>query len=83
MGDLKYSLYWKLLTNLLTRSESFKRNSVEFDALQRTQKIIPKRLLNKGIKKPRLKFNLELELIGLRTAGPRRIEFSLLSNSAR
>ena len=30
----------------------------------------PKRLLNKGIKKPKLKFNLGLVLMGLQTTGP-------------
>ena len=44
-----------------------------FDALKRTQKIIPKRLLTKAMKKPRLKFNLGLVLIGLQTIiGPWR-----------
>ena len=41
-----------------------------FDALKIRQEIIPKRLLNKGIKKPRLKFNIGLALNGLRTTGP-------------
>ena len=41
-----------------------------FDALRRTQKIIPKTLFNKGIKKQRLKFNLGLALNGLPTTGP-------------
>ena len=35
------------------------------DALKRTQNFIPKRLLNKGIKKPGFKVNLGLALIGL------------------
>ena len=34
------------------------------------EKIIPRRLLHKGIKKPGLKFNLGLALTSLRTAGP-------------
>ena len=40
------------------------------DALRGTEEIIPKRLLNKGLKKPRLKFNSGLELIGLGTTRP-------------
>ena len=40
------------------------------DALKRIEIIIPKRLLKKGTKKPRLKFNLGLALIGLGTARP-------------
>ena len=48
------------------RSDSFKKNSDEFflsrirlfDALKGTQEIIPKMLLNIGMKKLRLKFNL-------------------------
>ena len=56
------------------RSESFKKNfsqiSFCLDALK-TQKINPKRLLNKRIKKPILKFNLGLVLIGLQTTGSR------------
>ena len=35
------------------------------------EKMIPKRLSNKGVKKPRIKFNPVLALIGLRTTGPR------------
>ena len=35
------------------------------DTLEGIQKIIPKRLFNKGIKKPRLKFYFGLALIGL------------------
>ena len=57
---------WDLISDL----KALKENSVKFlssriwlfDALKRTQKIIPKRLLNKGIKKHRLKFNLGLAL---------------------
>ena len=60
------------------RSDSFKKNSDEFflsrirlfDALKGTQEIIPKMLLNIGMKKLRLKFNLGLALISLRTNGP-------------
>ena len=58
------------------------KNSVKFflsitrllDALKRTQDIIPKMHLNKGIRTPKLKFNLRLALIGLRTTGPRTID---------
>ena len=41
-----------------------------FDALKRTQEIIPRMLLNKGMKKLRLRFNLGLALISIRTTGP-------------
>ena len=44
-----------------------------FDAIKRTQKILPKKILNKGVKKPRLQFNLGLALIDIRTAGPRTV----------
>lgn len=37
------------------------------DAPRRIHKMISKKLLNKEIKKPRLKFNLGLALIGPRT----------------
>ena len=37
------------------------------------EKMIPKRLSNKGVKKPRIKFNPVLALIGLRTTGPRTV----------
>ena len=65
---------WDLISDL----KALKENSVKFlssriwlfDALKRTQKIIPKRLLNKGIKKPRLKLNHGLVLTGLQTTGP-------------
>ena len=40
------------------------------DALRGTEEITPKRLLNKGLKKPALKFNSGLELIGLGTTRP-------------
>ena len=68
---------WNLISDLI----ALKENSVEFflsriwlfDALKIRQEIIPKRLLNKGIKKPRLKFNIGLALNGLRTTGPRSL----------
>ena len=64
--------------NLISDLKALQENSLKFlssrmwlfDALRRTQKIIPKRLLNKGIKKPRLKLNLGLALISLPTTGP-------------
>lgn len=40
------------------------------DALKRIGNIIPKRLWNKEIKKPCLKFNLRLSLIGLKSSLP-------------
>ena len=43
------------------------------DVLTRVGKIVSERFLNKGIKKPGLKFTPELALIGLRTTGPRPI----------
>ena len=43
---------------------------VSLDVLKRIVKIFPKILLNKEIKKPELKFNPGLKLIGLRTTGP-------------
>ena len=60
--------------NLISDLKAFKENSVEFflsaiwllDALKQMQKIIPKRLLNKGIKKHRLK---KLAQISLQTTG--------------
>ena len=39
-------------------------------ALKRIGNIIPKRLWNKEIKKPCLKFNLRLSLIGLKSSLP-------------
>ena len=53
---------WDLISDL----KALEENLVEFflsrilllDTLERIQKIIPKRLFNKGIKKPRLKFLL-------------------------
>ena len=71
---------WNLISDLI----ALKENSVKFflsriwlfDALKIRQEIIPKRLLNKGIKKPRIKFNLGLALNGLRTTGPRAIASS-------
>ena len=64
--------------NPISDLKALQENSVEFflfrvllfDALKRTLKIFPKRLLSKGIKKRRLKFNPGLALIGLRTTGP-------------
>ena len=66
--------------NPISDLKALQKNSVEFflfrvwllDALKRTLKIFPKRLLSKGIKKRRLKFNPGLVLIGLRTTGPSR-----------
>ena len=43
---------------------------LSLDVLKRIMKIFPKILLNKEIKKPELKFNPGLKLIGLRTTGP-------------
>ena len=43
---------------------------LSLDVLKRIVKIFPKILLNKEIKKPELKFNPGLKLIGLRTTGP-------------
>ena len=71
---------WNLISDLI----ALKENSVKFflsriwlfDALKIRQEIIPKRLLNKGTKKTRLKFNLGLALNGLRTTGPRAIASS-------
>ena len=40
------------------------------DTLEIIQKIIPRRLFNKGIKKPRLKFYFGLAIIGLLTTEP-------------
>lgn len=64
------------------RSEGFKRkfNLITFvynlvtECLIITEKLIRKMLLNKGIKKPGLRFNLRLALIGPRTNGPSSIE---------
>ena len=65
---------WNLISGLKTLRE----NSVQIfllaiwslDVLKRIVKIFPKRLLNKEIKKPGLKFNPGLGLIGLWTTGP-------------
>ena len=43
---------------------------LSLDVLKRIVKIFPKILLNKEMKKPELKFNPGLKLIGLRTTGP-------------
>ena len=71
---------WNLISGLKTLRE----NSVQIfllaiwslDVLKRIVKIFPKRLLNKEIKKPRLKFNPGLGLIGLWTTGPWFVTFS-------
>ena len=68
-----------LLWNLISDLKALKENSVKFflsriclfDALKITLKTTPKRILTNGIKRPRLKFNPGLALIGLRTTGPR------------
>ena len=52
------------------QSNSFSLEYSYWMPLKRIQKIIPKRLLNKGIKKPRLEFKLGLALIGLRITRP-------------
>ena len=75
-----------LLRNLISDLKALKENSVKFflsriclfDALKITLKTTPKRILSKGIKRPRLKFNPGLALIGLRTTGPRTAPLSLL-----
>ena len=67
--------------NPISDLKALQENSVEFflfrvwllDALKRTLKIFTKRLLSKGIKKRRLKFNPGLALIGLQTTGPRSV----------
>ena len=42
----------------------------------------PKKLLNKGVKKPGLKFNHGLALIGLRTTGPRNTFKNIITQRA-
>ena len=65
---------WNLVSDLIALKENLVKFFLSriwlFNALKRTREIIPKRLLNKGIKKPRLKFNLGLVLIGLGTSEP-------------
>ena len=66
-----------LVWNFITGLKALKENAVQIfllaiwslDVLTRIGKIVSKRLLNKGIKKPGLKFTPELALIGLRTTG--------------
>ena len=65
---------WNLISDLIT----LKENLVKFflsriwlrNSLKKNSGNYPKKALNKGIKKPRLKFNLGLVLIGLGTSGP-------------
>ena len=52
------------------QSNSFGLEYSYWMPLKRIQKIIPQRLLNRRIKKPRLKFKLGLALIGLRITRP-------------
>ena len=74
LGQGTLGLVWNLISGLKTLRE----NSVQIfllaiwslDVLKRIVKIFPKRLLNKEIKKPGLKFNPGLGLIGLWTTGP-------------
>ena len=65
---------WNLISDLIALKENLVKFFLSriwlFNALKRTWESIPKRLLNKGIKKPRLKFNLGLVLIGLGTSEP-------------
>ena len=67
---------WNLISDLKAlseNSETFLWSTIYWfmDALKRMDKIIQKRLLNKGIKKPRLKSNSGVVLIGLQTTRPR------------
>ena len=67
------------MRNLISDPKALRKSSVQIfllaiwslDFLKRTVKIFPKRLLNKEIKKPELKFNPGLGLIGLWKTGPR------------
>ena len=76
--------------NPISDLKALQENSVEFflfrvwllDALKRTLKIFPKRLLSKGIKKRRLKFNPGLALIGLWTTGPWAWKITLLEEKS-
>ena len=65
----------ELVWNFISGLEALKGNVVQIFFFQfvqkRREKIVPERLLNKGIKKPGLKFNPELVLISLWTTGPR------------
>ena len=65
-----WNLIWDLKPLKKNQSNFFLSRIWLFDALKRTQKINPKGLLNKGIKKPRLQFNLGLVLISLWSTGP-------------
>ena len=75
LGKGNPGLMWHLIAGL----KALRENSVQIfllailslDVLKRIVKIFPKILLNKEIKKPELKFNPGLKLIGLRTTGPR------------
>ena len=72
--------------NLISGLKALRENSVQIflfaiwslDVLKRIVKIFPKRLLDKEIKKPELKFNPGLGLIGLWTTGPKFRLFLLL-----
>ena len=52
------------------------------DALKRIEKIIRENAFEQKKKKPRLKFNPGLALIGLRTTGPRLVSSVLLAQRA-
>ena len=52
------------------------------DALKRIEKIIQENAFEQKEKKPRLKFNPGLALIGLRTTGPRLVSSVLLAQRA-
>ena len=69
---------WKLYKTI--QSKFFLSRIWLFEAVKITQKILSKRILNKGIKKPRLQFNLRLALIDLRTTGPRIITNKVVSD---
>ena len=66
---------WNLISDLIT----FKENSVKFfssrigllNALERTQELSQKGFWIKEWRKPRLKFNIGLALLSLKTTGPR------------
>ena len=65
---------WNMISDLSAlkkiQSNFFLSRIWLFDALKRTQKINPKGVLNKRMKKPRLQFNLGFMLIGLRSTWP-------------
>ena len=75
LGKGNPGLVWNLISGL----KALRENSIQIfllaiwslDVLKRIVKIFPKRLLNKEIKKPELKFNPGLGLSGLWTTGPR------------